>query len=293
MTFDPMSVEVTCVTLPKDHCVQVPWQYINVCGYSDQFCKIPHTYTYIHTHTTYRMSDHIVSYWTQFRLDKNMLSAKITHPSCMTTRMATTHIALHSGLKETRLPLLNSLGGAEQCILHYWYADKVFKRCAKLRPWLRSLRGQPPIAFHRVMYKACILNFNFFGLSSIATKKWHLSHYIPPPLPYYIPFQLYFIHSYLLLKLWDKVFNEFFAWWGVPFQYSNQTLISLVPLLITIYIPYNHTCCSNFETRKFSMSSLLDEECLSSIATRLWYSLHSICSMVRPLPSPWNNSARI
>ena len=25
---------------------QVPWQYINVCGYSDQFCKIPHTYTY-------------------------------------------------------------------------------------------------------------------------------------------------------------------------------------------------------------------------------------------------------
>ena len=38
--------------LPKDHCVQVPWQYINVCGYSDQFCKIPHTYTYI-LHTTY------------------------------------------------------------------------------------------------------------------------------------------------------------------------------------------------------------------------------------------------
>ena len=75
MTFDPMSVEVTCVTLPKDHCVQVPWQYINVCGYSDQFCKIPHAYTYyIHTyyilHTTYRMSDHIVSYWTQFRRDK-------------------------------------------------------------------------------------------------------------------------------------------------------------------------------------------------------------------------------
>ena len=76
MTFDPMSVEVTCVTLPKDHCVQVPWQYINVCGFSDQFCKIPHTYIHIlHTytyyiHTMYRMSDHIVSYWTQFRRDK-------------------------------------------------------------------------------------------------------------------------------------------------------------------------------------------------------------------------------
>ena len=53
-----------------------PWQYINVCGYGDQFCKIPHMYThtyYVHTtyilHTTYRMSDHIVSYWTQFRRD--------------------------------------------------------------------------------------------------------------------------------------------------------------------------------------------------------------------------------
>ena len=46
MTFDPTSVEVTCVTLLKDHCVQVPWEYINVCGYSDQLCKLPHTYTY-------------------------------------------------------------------------------------------------------------------------------------------------------------------------------------------------------------------------------------------------------
>ena len=53
MTFHPMSVEVTCVTLPKDHCVQVPWQYINVCVYSDQFCKIPHTYW----HTTYYIKD--------------------------------------------------------------------------------------------------------------------------------------------------------------------------------------------------------------------------------------------
>ena len=33
-----------------------------------------HTHTYI-LHTTYRMSDHIVSYWTQFRRDKNAKSA--------------------------------------------------------------------------------------------------------------------------------------------------------------------------------------------------------------------------
>ena len=36
MTFDPTSVEVTCVTLPKYQCVQVPCKYIKVCGYSDQ-----------------------------------------------------------------------------------------------------------------------------------------------------------------------------------------------------------------------------------------------------------------
>ena len=39
MTFEPTSVEVLCVTLPKDHCVQVPWKYIKVCGYSDLFCQ--------------------------------------------------------------------------------------------------------------------------------------------------------------------------------------------------------------------------------------------------------------
>ena len=39
MTFDTTSVEGTCVTLPKDHCVQVPWKYIKVCGYSDLFAK--------------------------------------------------------------------------------------------------------------------------------------------------------------------------------------------------------------------------------------------------------------
>ena len=30
--------KVTCVTLPKDHFVQVPWKYIKVCGYSEPFC---------------------------------------------------------------------------------------------------------------------------------------------------------------------------------------------------------------------------------------------------------------
>ena len=47
MTFDPTSVEVTSETLPKDNSVQVPWEYINVCRYSDQFWK---TYHILHTY---------------------------------------------------------------------------------------------------------------------------------------------------------------------------------------------------------------------------------------------------
>ena len=43
MTFDPTSVEVTCVTLSKDHFIQVPWKYVKLCGYSDLF--FPKTWT--------------------------------------------------------------------------------------------------------------------------------------------------------------------------------------------------------------------------------------------------------
>ena len=35
------------MTLPRGHCVQVPWEYINFCGYSDQFCK---KYHILHVH---------------------------------------------------------------------------------------------------------------------------------------------------------------------------------------------------------------------------------------------------
>ena len=126
MTFDPMSVEVTCVTLPKDHFVQVPQKYIEVCGYTDPiFQKLekghwpiddlwPHVcwghmsdstqgsmcpsplgihqciwiqrsilqnYHILHTyilHNTYRMSDHIVSHWTQFRWDNDWFTLLIS-----------------------------------------------------------------------------------------------------------------------------------------------------------------------------------------------------------------------
>ena len=41
-------------------CMWIQWSILQIT-----------TYIHIHTHTTYRMSDHIVSYWTQFRQDKN------------------------------------------------------------------------------------------------------------------------------------------------------------------------------------------------------------------------------
>ena len=59
------------LTLPMDHCVQVPWEYINVCAYSDQFCKTYHILHITYINTMYGMNDHIdVSFWTKFRRDK-------------------------------------------------------------------------------------------------------------------------------------------------------------------------------------------------------------------------------
>ena len=43
-------------------CMWIQWSILQITTY------ILHTY---YVHTTYRMSDHIVSYWTQFRPDKN------------------------------------------------------------------------------------------------------------------------------------------------------------------------------------------------------------------------------
>ena len=45
-------------------CMWIQWSILQITTYI-------HTYTYIHT--MYRMSDHIVSYWTQFRRDKNKI----------------------------------------------------------------------------------------------------------------------------------------------------------------------------------------------------------------------------
>ena len=74
MTFDPMSVEVTCDStqgslcpspMTIHQCMWIQWSILQNTTY------ILRTTYYVHT--TYRMSDHIVSYWTQFRRDKNWL----------------------------------------------------------------------------------------------------------------------------------------------------------------------------------------------------------------------------
>ena len=51
-------------------CMWIQWSILQ----NTTYIHILHTYTYI-LHTTYRMSDHIVSYWTQLRRDKKI------HPS--------------------------------------------------------------------------------------------------------------------------------------------------------------------------------------------------------------------
>ena len=45
-------------------CMWIQWSILQNTTYI-------HIHTYYILHTTYRMSDHIVSYWTQFRRDKN------------------------------------------------------------------------------------------------------------------------------------------------------------------------------------------------------------------------------
>ena len=101
MTFDPTSVEVTSVTLFEDHFVQVPWEYINVCGCSKSIMQ--NTTYYIYTtyykhamyilltniHTTYRMSDHSLFLNTvQETKSSNFWRRHITPqtPTCVQTR---------------------------------------------------------------------------------------------------------------------------------------------------------------------------------------------------------------
>ena len=44
-------------------CMWIQWSILQ---------KLPHTYTYIHTHTMYRISDYIVSFWATFRRDNKL-----------------------------------------------------------------------------------------------------------------------------------------------------------------------------------------------------------------------------
>ena len=142
MTFDPMSVEVTCVTLPKDHCVQVPWEYINVCGYSDQFCKLPHTYTttYIHILRTY----YVQNEWSHSLL-LNSVQARQLLNSVQARQLLNSVQARQKGkidaLWDTFWPLYNPLGmlGFLLTIHVEMNADKYFMNHTYFDHWI------PPI----------------------------------------------------------------------------------------------------------------------------------------------------
>ena len=56
------------VSESHDNTSMYVYTVINFAKYHKHTTYILHTY---YVHTTYRMSDHIVSYWTQFRRDKN------------------------------------------------------------------------------------------------------------------------------------------------------------------------------------------------------------------------------
>ena len=68
-------------------CMWIQWSILQ----NTTYIHILRTY-YVHTHTTYRMSDHIVSYWTQFRRDKNQVSCK--------ERMMVVGTGMHKWVKE-------------------------------------------------------------------------------------------------------------------------------------------------------------------------------------------------
>ena len=53
-------------------CMWIQWSILQNTTYI-------HIHTYYILHTTYRMSDHIVSYWTQFRWDKNIEWSTVAH----------------------------------------------------------------------------------------------------------------------------------------------------------------------------------------------------------------------
>ena len=96
-----MSVEVTSVTVPKSH-GNTSMYVDTVINFAKNTTYYIHTYilhtTYIHTyyiHTMYRMSDDIVSFWTQFRRDKNQ------HASVSTTFFSYSHACLPANWHST------------------------------------------------------------------------------------------------------------------------------------------------------------------------------------------------
>ena len=87
-------------------CMWIQWSILQITTYI-------HTHTTYILHTTYRMSDHIVSYWTQFRRDKNStfgcLKKKIKIFSDQPTQIQKFHVDLFFSPVDDRIMDANSL----------------------------------------------------------------------------------------------------------------------------------------------------------------------------------------
>ena len=93
MTFDPMSVEVTCVTLPKDHCVQAK-SHDNSSMYVDtviNFAKYHiHIYYILHIYYVYTLLHYLQNEWSHTSLTE--LSSGETKTGCVNLKSCVQNI---------------------------------------------------------------------------------------------------------------------------------------------------------------------------------------------------------
>ena len=105
-------------------CMRIQWSILQ---------NLPHTYTYryyIHIlHTTYRISDHIVSFWTTFRRDKKLWPTQIWHVCCSEKKKVKKKT--HLGQVTYYIHILHTTYRISDHIVSFW---TTFRRDKKLWP---------------------------------------------------------------------------------------------------------------------------------------------------------------
>ena len=86
-------------------CMWIQWSILQITTYIHILrTTYIHTYTY-YVHTTYRMSDHILSYWTQFRRDNSELSSGETITELSSGETKTIYTSQSKQSKELKIAL--------------------------------------------------------------------------------------------------------------------------------------------------------------------------------------------